>query len=90
MYVLHDKENHRFIFQTEQKKLIGELAYQYVSDKVINAYHTEVDVNHQGEGIAGKLYNALIEFAEQNQLKIHPSCSYVEKRMIRSHSQLIA
>ncbi|WP_301099580.1 GNAT family N-acetyltransferase [Otariodibacter sp.] len=90
MSVLHDKENHRFIFQTEQNKLIGELNYHYVSDKVLNAYHTEVDVNHQGEGIAGKLYNALIEFAEQNQLKIQPSCSYIEKRMTRSHAELIA
>lgn len=64
------------------------MVYRYLSAHKIDAFHTKVDLALLGKGIAGELYNALIAFAQQQKLTIRPSCSYIEMRMRRSHSNL--
>lgn len=78
------------MFITETQQRAGKLAYRFVNPQKIDVFTTQVLPEFQGQGIAGALYNALIEFAERDGLKIKPSCSYIEKRMERSHPQLIA
>lgn len=73
-------KNKFFIGEDEQNPT-AVLDYRPHSDKVIEAYHTLVKPELKGQGIAGKLFDKLIEYAEANDLKIIPSCSYVEKKM---------
>lgn len=89
MPIYHDQQTQQFIFNTEDGIQAGKLRYRYVNEQKIDVFSTRVEEAFQGKGIAGGLYNALIAFAEQQQLKIKPSCSYIEKRMARSHSHLI-
>ncbi|WP_150539494.1 GNAT family N-acetyltransferase [Actinobacillus vicugnae] len=88
--IKHDLTHFEFSYYTEEGVQVGRLRYRYIKDNVIDAYTTKVDEAFQGKGIAGELYSALIEFVQQNELKIKPGCSYIEVKMQRSHKALIA
>ena len=42
------------------------------------ADHTWVDNSLRGQGVARQLLDALVAFAREKQLKIVPTCSYVD------------
>lgn len=85
----HNLDSFEFEYIDENGIKVGKLRYRYIKENVIDAYSTKVDQAFQGKGIAGKLYNALIAFAQENNLKIKPSCSYIEVKMQKSHPTLI-
>lgn len=89
MSIIHHKAEQQFIFMLDDL-VAGKLLYRYLSEQKIDAFHTKVDKAFQGKGIAGELYLALIDFAKEENLKIKPSCSYIEKRMLKSHPEFIA
>lgn len=89
MSIIHNKDQHEFVFTVENNELAGKLDYRYLSDTKLDAYHTEVLDKFQGKGIAGELYNALIKFAQQQNLTIKPSCSYIAAKMEKSNPDLI-
>ncbi|RPE85934.1 hypothetical protein EDC46_0322 [Vespertiliibacter pulmonis] len=82
--------NYQFIFLTDNSFSAGKLLYRYISENIIDVYSTRVSDEFKGKGIAKELYQALILFAIENQLKIKPSCSYIEVMMNRNHPDLIA
>lgn len=86
----HNLDDFVFEYVDENGVKAGKLRYRYTKENVIDAYSTRVDEAFQGKGIAGELYNALIVFAQENELKIKPSCSYIEVKMQRSHQDLMA
>lgn len=90
MAIIHDQANQQFLFKTSNGLSVGTLRYRFLSEHKIDAFSTRVDDAFQGQGIAGQLYNALMDFAEQRQLKIKPSCHYIEIKMARTHSHLMA
>lgn len=57
------------------------LAYEYVDEHTVRAYHTVTKKEMQGQGMAGKLYDAFIDFVKKENLKVRPDCSYVKKKM---------
>lgn len=90
MTIIHDPIQHSIVSLNEEQFEVGKLSYHYLSDKIIDVFSTRVLKEYQGKGIAGELYNALIDFVQQQGLRVKPSCSYIEKRMLRSHPDLIA
>lgn len=58
----------------------AEIRYKESAPGVIAVYLTRVDETLQGQGIAGQLFNALIDHARQKGLRIIPQCSYVAKK----------
>lgn len=89
MQIIHNSELGEFgYFEGEVK--MGRLRYRYIKDDVIDVFSTKVDEAFQGKGIAAQLYQTVIEFAKENQLKIKPSCSYIDVKMQRSNPDLIA
>lgn len=90
MAVIHQPSLNRFIYLSESGQQLGVLAYRYLSETKIDAFHTQVLPALQGKGIAGELYSALIAFAEQQNLTIKPSCRYIEAKMRRHHSSMIS
>lgn len=89
MPIIHQQDTQQFIYLTDNNIQAGRLAYRFLSEQKIDAYTTRVADEFQGKGIAGELYKALIEFAVAENLKIKPSCSYIEKRMERAHPELM-
>ena len=49
----------------------------------VTVYHTEVDPQYEGQGLAKKLLAQLVAFARENGLKIKPLCPYVHLQFKR-------
>lgn len=65
---------------------IAEISYAWRDHKTIVADHTWVDDSLRGQGVARKLLDRLVEFAREKQLKIIPTCSYVDVMFKREQS----
>jgi predicted GNAT family acetyltransferase len=62
----------------EGSKKIGECDFIELND-VWNIIHTEVDSLYQGQGIARKLVECIIENAKMQNKKLIADCSYANK-----------
>lgn len=82
---LQDKEGEFFLLDGQQNK-VAKLSYYFVDEYSINAHHTYVSETLRGQGVADKLYQALIHFVKQQNLKLIPSCSYIAKKWEREQS----
>ena len=79
------------IFKQEEKKSvalddnieIGECTFEE-SENTWNIVHTGVGVNYQGQGIARKLVDCVIENAKKNNKSVIASCNY-EKRVLEKY-----
>lgn len=65
---------------------IAEITYVWSSTHTIIANHTWVDDSLRGQGVARQLLDVLVEFAREKNLKILPTCSYVEVMFRRDKS----
>lgn len=82
-----DHQQGEFFILNEQGVKIAELTYFYETENKINANHTFVSNQLRGQGIADKLYQALLAFITKNQLELHPTCSYIERKWERSNNK---
>lgn len=73
--------DNKFYIGEDEKDPKAVLEFRPKSDGVIEAYHTLVKEELEGKGVAGKLFDELIAYAKEENLKIIPSCSYVDYRM---------
>ncbi len=71
-----DDNNRGSFFINRDDKQIAELDFD-LKDNVLNAFHTGVRKELEGQGIAAKLFDKLVEYARENNYKIIPSCSYI-------------
>ena len=65
----------RFFIQRDERQ-IAELDFA-VEGNVLNAYHTGVRKDLEGQGVAGKLFDEMVKYARAHDYKVLPSCSYV-------------
>ena len=87
MQIQHE-ENHAqgaFFILDDQQQRVAELTYYFIDEKTINANQTYVSETLRGQGVADKLYQALVAFIQENQLKLVPSCSYIAKKWQRDN-----
>ncbi|OOF63392.1 GNAT family N-acetyltransferase [Rodentibacter pneumotropicus] len=87
---IHHQEDYQkgeFFILNEQGEKIAKLTYFYETENKINANHTFVSNQLRGQGIADKLYQALLAFITKNQLALHPTCSYIERKWERSNNK---
>ena len=68
-------QGHRFVIVTEAGE--AELTLAKVRDGVFNANHTFTPKALRGQGVAGKLYNAMVADAKAEGYKIIPGCPYI-------------
>ena len=62
----------------DESIIVGVCEY-IVQEDTWNIVHTEVDKNYQGQGIARRLVECIIEEANKNNKKLVADCSYVAK-----------
>ena len=67
----------------DDNKQIGECDF-IENENTWNIVHTEVDRQYQGQGIARKLVESVIENAKKKKKKLVADCSYA-KRMIENN-----
>lgn len=75
------EKGHRFFIKTEAGE--AELTMKFVKDGVFNANHTFTPTALRGQGVAGKLYAAMIADAKSEDYKIIPGCPYIEVKFKR-------
>ena len=75
------KRGHRFVIETEAGE--AELTLAKVRDGIFNANHTYTPRALRGQGVAGKLYAAMIADAKAEGYKIIPGCPYIEVKFKR-------
>lgn len=56
-----------------------------VTDEGWVIFHTEVNPNYKGQGIAKRLLDAIVNEARNRKIKIIPECSYAKKVMNRNN-----
>lgn len=77
-----EENNGSFYILSDKNEIIASLDFN-IDDNIINSYHTGVNKELEGKGIAKQLFNKLIEFARENKYKINPLCSYIEINLRR-------
>ena len=75
--IVLDKENSRSIARLGEEQ-IGECDYDVTPDGWV-IYHTEVDDEHSGKGIAKRLVYKIVEEADRQKVPVIPTCSYAKK-----------
>ncbi len=76
MEIKHDKENQRFYTIVEGREAY--LQYLKIDSASLDYYKTYVPSELRGKGIAGEIVESALNYARENNLKIVPTCSYVE------------
>jgi len=87
--VIHEKENERFVIYTEGNEVYVEYT---MTEKEINLYHTYTHPALRGKGLAAQVVRAALEFAKENNLKVIPTCSYVQSFIAKNdeYKKLVA
>lgn len=83
---VNNQKNGEFFLDNKQGKRIAEISYVWNGEHTIIANHTWVDDSLRGQGIARQLLDTLVEFAREKNLKIVPTCSYVDVMFRREKS----
>ncbi|GHC05005.1 GNAT family N-acetyltransferase [Cerasicoccus arenae] len=76
--VEHQPKNRQFICKGD-----AVLQYEIEEQRRFVITHTSVPVHMQGRGIAAKLAETALTYAEQNQYEIVAQCSYIASYMKR-------
>jgi len=86
--VIHEKDNERFVIYTEGNEVYVEYT---MKDNELNLYHTFTDPVLRGKGLAAQVVRAAFEYAKENNLKVVPTCSYVQAfvRRYKEYRELI-
>ncbi len=74
--VVHDREGERFFLEIEGEKAY--VMYRMTDTGAVDLWRTFVPSSLGGRGIAARLVEAALRFAEEERLEVIPSCSYVE------------
>lgn len=72
-----DKDKNRSVAYNNVEE-VGECVFVKQKDQW-NIVHTEVNSNYQGQGIARKLVENIIENAKKYRKKVIAECSYAQK-----------
>ena len=75
--IIFDKEKNRAVAYNNTIQ-VGECDFLETED-YWNITHTEVNGNYQGQGIARKLVECIIENAKKEDKKLVAECSYAKK-----------
>jgi predicted GNAT family acetyltransferase len=83
--VTHNEANHTFEVWIDG--YLSKLDY-IQDDKNFVITHVGVNPQFRGQGLAGKIVEAGLEYAKQNSLRVVPMCSYAAA-FIRRHPQYL-
>jgi predicted GNAT family acetyltransferase len=75
MEVRHNEAEQRFEAGSEPN--LARLEYR-LQGTAVNMFHTEVPPEYQGQGLAGKLAAAALDWARTKGLKVIPGCPYIQ------------
>lgn len=69
MAYLNDKEFEKILVAIFEGKVIGTMAYKKIDNEIVELKRVYIYPNHRGQGIAKKLYNAILDIIKENKYK---------------------
>ncbi|WAC13743.1 GNAT family N-acetyltransferase [Dyadobacter pollutisoli] len=63
-------------------KQVGEMVIG-ISETALTVYHTEVDPEMEGKGLARQMLDAMVAYAREQHLQVVPLCEYVHLQFRR-------
>lgn len=66
----------------EDGKQVGEMVFG-LSETTLTVYHTEVDPDMEGKGLARKMFDGMVAYAREHGLRVMPLCEYVHGQFRR-------
>ena len=87
--VIHEKETERFVVYAEGNEVYVEYMMR---NNTIDLNHTYTHPALRGKGLAAHVVRAALEFAKENNLKVFPTCSYVQSFIAKNeeYKKLVA
>ena len=78
---ISNKENGKYgsFIMEDNGNEIGEMTYTISDPGEMTIDHTQVNEDHEGEGLGKQLVKAGVAFARENHLKINPVCPFARK-----------
>src|SRR4051794_26268111 len=67
-------------------ELVGFAAYEICDDGTYTFHHTEVFEGNEGRGLGLQLAAAVMDFAREKGVRIHPTCSFLAS-YVRKHPE---
>lgn len=67
-----------FTAMTDEGVKIGDVLFVQRRN-YFDVYHTQIEPEWEGQGMAGKMTQAVLELARKYNLKIYPHCPYMSK-----------
>ncbi|MFM9414084.1 GNAT family N-acetyltransferase [Peptococcus simiae] len=80
-------DHNRFYIGDRADQAQAYLDIEPAGDGVVRATHTVVDESMRGQGVAGKLLEALVNHAREEGWQIVPVCSYVQRAFDKDPDQ---
>lgn len=84
--VLHDEKKHKFYIVIDGKEAV--LDYKLVDQETLNYWRTFVPPEFRNKGIASKLVEYALNYAQQHGYYVMPTCPYVHCYMNRNPKYL--
>jgi predicted GNAT family acetyltransferase len=78
---LDNRRRGAFYVENEGKQ-VGEMVIG-ISETALTVYHTEVDPEMEGKGLARQMLDAMVSYARQEHLQVVPLCEYVHLQFRR-------
>ena len=72
---LDERGRGAFVLEEEKKK-VGEMVIG-LSETALTVYHTEVDPEMEGKGMAKLMLDKMVSYAREKNLQVIPLCEYV-------------
>ena len=69
-----------FYLRDSDGSTLGEMEYRNANGETVEINHTWVDGSLRGQGRAGQLLAAAIDWVKSENLKVFPTCPYVAKK----------
>lgn len=77
-----DDRNRGAFYLEEEGKQIGEMVIG-ISETALTVYHTEVDEDKSGQGLAKSMLDKMVAYAREKDLQVVPLCEYVHVQFKR-------
>ena len=72
-------EENRIYLPDENWKILAEIDFEKVDDKIYNISHTFVDDSLRGQGIGSELVEKAITYLTEKWYKVSATCPYAKK-----------
>ncbi len=77
-----DNSRRGAFYAEDNRKQVGEMVIG-LSESALTVYHTEVDPEMEGKGLAKQMLDAMVAYARKEQLQVVPLCEYVHAQFRR-------